>query len=140
MSSTVCSAGTVALSDRLTRPGPPACLETPQQVFGCPVCQGFPTCLRAGLPVLVGGEDAHRLNATAPDQQVVGGLGGPGRGRVSGHPKDVHLAGADLHDEEDVDPAQRDGVDGEEVGGQQGTVALSVRVTRSDPLARPEAT
>jgi hypothetical protein len=58
--------GTVALSDRLTRPGPLACLEAPQQVFGCPVCHGFPTCLRAGLPVLVGGEDAHRLNATAP--------------------------------------------------------------------------
>jgi hypothetical protein len=58
--------GTVALSDRLTRPGPPACLEAPQQVFRCPVCHGFPTCLRAGLPVLVGGEDALRLNATAP--------------------------------------------------------------------------
>jgi hypothetical protein len=35
-------AGTVALSDRLTRPGLPACLEAPQQVFRCPVCHGFP--------------------------------------------------------------------------------------------------
>jgi hypothetical protein len=38
---------------------------------------------------------------------------------VSGHPKDVHRAGADLHEEQDVDPAQGDGVEGEEVGGQQ---------------------
>jgi hypothetical protein len=60
--------GTVALSDRLTRTGPPACLEAPQQAFRCPVCHGFPTCLRAGLPVLVGGLDALRLNATAPSQ------------------------------------------------------------------------
>jgi hypothetical protein len=60
------STGTVALSDRLTRTGPPACLEAPQQAFRCPVCHGFPTCLRAGLPVLVGGLDALRLNATAP--------------------------------------------------------------------------
>jgi hypothetical protein len=56
----------VALSDRLTRTGPPACLEAPQQAFRCPVCHGFPTCLRARLPVLVGGLDALRLNATAP--------------------------------------------------------------------------
>jgi hypothetical protein len=38
---------------------------------------------------------------------------------TSSGPKDVHLAGADLHDEQGVDPAQRDGVEGEEVGGQQ---------------------
>jgi hypothetical protein len=30
---------------------------------------------------------------------------------VNGHPKDVYLAGADLDDEEDVEPAQRDGVE-----------------------------
>jgi hypothetical protein len=34
--------------------------------FRCPVYHGFPTCLRAWLPVLVGGEDALRLNATVP--------------------------------------------------------------------------
>ena len=52
-------------------------------------------------------------------QQVAGGLGGPGRGRVSGHPEDVDPAGAHFHDEQDVEPAQGDGVEGEEVGGQQ---------------------
>jgi hypothetical protein len=51
---------------------------------------------------------------TEVHQQSAGGLGGPGRGRVSGGPKDVHRAGADLHDEQDVDSAQRDGVEGEE--------------------------
>ena len=38
---------------------------------------------------------------------------------MTGHPEDVHPAGADLHHEQDVEPAQRDGVEGEEVGGQQ---------------------
>ena len=52
-------------------------------------------------------------------QQVAGGLGGPGRVRVSGHAEEVHPAGADLHDEQNVKAAQRDGVQGEEVGGQQ---------------------
>jgi hypothetical protein len=56
---------------------------------------------------------------TQVHQQIAGGLSGPVRGRVSGHPKDVHFAGPDLHDKQDVDPAQRDRVEGEEVGGQQ---------------------
>jgi hypothetical protein len=45
-------------------------------------------------------------------------LGGPGRGRVSGHPENVHCAGADFHDEQNVESVQRDGVEGEEVGGK----------------------
>jgi hypothetical protein len=56
---------------------------------------------------------------TEVDQQSAGGLGGLGRGRVSGGPQDVHRAGPDLHDEQDIDSAQRDGVEGEQVGGQQ---------------------
>jgi hypothetical protein len=44
-------------------------------------------------------------------------LGGPGRGRVSGHPENVHCAGADFHDEQNLESVQRDGVEGEEVGG-----------------------
>jgi hypothetical protein len=56
---------------------------------------------------------------TEVHQKVAGGLGGPGRARVSGHPEDVHLAGADLHDEQNVKAAQGDGVGGEEVSDQQ---------------------
>jgi hypothetical protein len=53
-------------------------------------------------------------------QQIAGGLGGPGRDRVSGHPEDVHRAGADFHDEQDIDSAQRDRVEGgEQVGAHR---------------------
>jgi hypothetical protein len=38
---------------------------------------------------------------------------------VGGHPKNVHRAGADLHDEQDVQATQGDGVEGEEIDGQQ---------------------
>ena len=52
-------------------------------------------------------------------QQVAGDLGSPGRGRVRGHPEDVHSAGAHLHHEQNIEPAQGEGVEGAEVGGQQ---------------------
>jgi len=45
-------------------------------------------------------------------------LGNPGFGRVGGHAEDVDAPGLDLHDEQDVQPAQADGVEVEEVGGQ----------------------
>jgi hypothetical protein len=51
--------------------------------------------------------------------QVAGLLGGPRRGRVRGDAEDMHPAAGDLHDEQDIQPAQRDGVEVEEVGGQQ---------------------
>ena len=44
-------------------------------------------------------------------QQVSGGLGG--------HAEDVDPAGVHLQNKEDVESAQRDGVEGEEVGDQQ---------------------
>jgi hypothetical protein len=37
---------------------------------------------------------------------------------MGGHPDDVDLPGGDLHEEEYVDPFEQDGVDGEEVAGQ----------------------
>jgi hypothetical protein len=52
-------------------------------------------------------------------QEVTGGLGGPGCGGVGGHPEEMDPAGAHFHDEQDVESAQPDGVEGEEVGGQQ---------------------
>jgi hypothetical protein len=51
--------------------------------------------------------------------QVACLLGRPGSGRVAGCAEDVDAATADLHDEQDVEPAQGDGVEVEEVGGQQ---------------------
>jgi hypothetical protein len=55
---------------------------------------------------------------TQVHQEVAGSLGGPGRGRVSGHPENVHRAGADFHDEQNLESVQRDGVEGEKIGGQ----------------------
>jgi hypothetical protein len=52
-------------------------------------------------------------------QQVTGGLRGPGGGRMGGHTQDVDPSGMDLHHEQDVEPAQADGVEVEEIGGQQ---------------------
>jgi hypothetical protein len=38
---------------------------------------------------------------------------------MSGHAENVDPASADFHDKEDVESAQRDGVEGKEIGGQQ---------------------
>ena len=56
---------------------------------------------------------------TEVGQQVAGGLSGPGRCGVSGYPEEVHPAGADFHDEQNVKAAQGEGVEGDEVSGQQ---------------------
>ncbi|MEA2259786.1 MAG: hypothetical protein QOJ51_2611 [Acidobacteriaceae bacterium] len=56
---------------------------------------------------------------TQAHQQVTGDLGGSGGGRVGGYAEDMDSAGVHFHDEKDVESAQRDGVEGEEVGGQQ---------------------
>ena len=48
-------------------------------------------------------------------EQVAGGLGGPGAGRVRGETGEDHLARLDLDEEEDVVAAKAGGVDGEEV-------------------------
>jgi hypothetical protein len=66
---------------------------------------------------------------TEVGQQVAGGLSGPGR-CVSGYPEEVHPAGADLHDEQNVKAAQGEGVEGEEVRGQQ---AGGLRVQEGPP-------
>jgi hypothetical protein len=72
------------------------------------------------LAVPVADQKAEGVDLVAQvHQQVAGGLGGPGCGWVSGHSEDVHPAGAHLHHEQDVEPAQGDGVEGKEVGGQQ---------------------
>jgi hypothetical protein len=54
-------------------------------------------------------------------QEVTGLLGGPGPGRMTGRPQDVHIAVASFEGEEHVDPFEGDGaVDVEEVHGQHG--------------------
>jgi len=52
-------------------------------------------------------------------QQVAGSLSVPRRRRVRGHAEQVDPPGVDFHHEQNVKAAQRDGVEGEEVGGQQ---------------------
>jgi hypothetical protein len=72
------------------------------------------------LGVPVADQEAERADLlTQVHQQVTGDLGGPGGGRVGGHTEDMDPAGAHFHNKKDVKSAQRDGVEGEEVGGQQ---------------------
>ena len=49
-------------------------------------------------------------------QEVPGGLDGPTSGGVGRDPSEMHPTGADFDDEQDVEPAQEDGVDTGEVG------------------------
>jgi hypothetical protein len=51
-------------------------------------------------------------------RQVAGLLDGPGAGRVGGDAEDVHGPGLDLHHEQDVQAPEDDGVDVQEVAGQ----------------------
>ena len=53
-------------------------------------------------------------------QQVAGLLGQPGAGRVGGDTQDVYPAAGVLDDEERVGPVQGDGVEVEQVAGQDG--------------------
>jgi hypothetical protein len=72
------------------------------------------------LGVPVADQEAERADPlTQIHHQITGGLGSPDRGRMSGHPEQVHPAGADLHHKQDVESAQRDGIESEEIGGQQ---------------------
>jgi hypothetical protein len=72
------------------------------------------------LAVPVTDQEAKRADPLAEvHQQSTGGLGGPGCGRMRSHPEQMYLAGAHFYDKKDLEPAQRDGVQGEEVGGQQ---------------------
>jgi hypothetical protein len=50
--------------------------------------------------------------------EVAGLLGQPGSGGVGGDAEDVHTAGGVFDDEEDVQPAQADGVHVEQVAGE----------------------
>jgi hypothetical protein len=72
------------------------------------------------LGVAVADQEAERADPLAQiHQQVTGDLGSPGRSRMSSDTQEVHRAGAYFHHEQDLESAQRDGVQGKEVGGQQ---------------------
>ena len=72
------------------------------------------------LGVPVADQEAKRVDLVIEiHQQGAGGLGGPGRGRMGGHPEEMNLPGAHLDDEQDGETAQSDGVEGEKVGGHK---------------------
>ena len=54
------------------------------------------------------------------EQQVPRRLGGPDAAGVVRDPCEVHGPGSDVDEEQQVEPAQRDGVDGGEVAGDGG--------------------
>jgi hypothetical protein len=65
------------------------------------------------LGVSVAKEEAKRSDSLAQvHQEVAGGLDGPGCGRVDGHTENVHPTGTYFHDEQDIEPAQGDSVEG----------------------------
>jgi hypothetical protein len=86
--------------------------------------------------VAVADEVSELVGAVADlPQQVSGLLGGPGGGGVGGDAEDVDSAGADLHDEQRVEPLQRDRVQVEEVCGQK---SAGLEFEEGTPLtARP---
>jgi hypothetical protein len=63
-------------------------------------------------------EPGARLAVLQLPGQVASLLGHPLAGRVEGAAGEVDAAAGELDEEEDVEPGQPDGVDGEEVGGQ----------------------
>jgi len=71
------------------------------------------------LRVPVAHQELHRLSGFVQDHdQVAGLLGHPVTGGVAGDAEQVDPAAADIDGEEHVDPAQENGVDGEEVAGE----------------------
>jgi hypothetical protein len=85
-------------------------------------CAGEDGVERGGeFGVAVADEESEgRAGVIQVHGQVAGQLGQPGCGRVRGDSEDVDLAGGVFDDEERVEPGQSDGVDVEEVGGQDG--------------------
>ena len=103
--------------------------------LGVPVRRGKPRRAASDLDVLGGEHGVEALGelpAAVSDQmgegvgalahvgqQIAGGLRRPGTVRIRSNPEDVHVPGAHLHDEQNVDPSKIDRVDVEEVCGQQ---------------------
>ena len=72
------------------------------------------------LAVPVADQEATRADPLAQvHHQVTSGLGSSGRSQMSGHTENRDSAGPRFHHTQDVESAQPDGVQGDEVGGQQ---------------------
>jgi hypothetical protein len=69
------------------------------------------------LRVTITDEDADVVEDAA-DREVAGLLGDPRAGRVRGDSRQVHAAGAVVDEEQDVESAEQDRVDAEEVAGK----------------------
>ena len=74
-----------------------------------------------------------KTHVFAKPQQVPRRVGGPGARGVFGDPAEVHASAADLDEEQQVEPAQQDGIDGCEVAshGCLGPEELGPRHLRS---------
>jgi hypothetical protein len=72
----------------------------------------------AELRVTMANKETHPASSFLEDkQQVAGLLGDPGAVGVGGHAGQVDSAGVQLDEEQHVQPPYPDGVDGEEVAG-----------------------
>src|SRR6266568_1448691 len=73
----------------------------------------------AELRVTIADQEAHAASLVLQAQQQVACLlGDPGGVGIGGHPGQVNPASAEFDEEQDVEPSQPDGVDGEEVAGE----------------------
>jgi hypothetical protein len=62
----ICTVTTIALSDRPTRPGPPACPGVMQQTSGCPVYYGSLRCVKHPFSHFGAWRGRLRRNASVP--------------------------------------------------------------------------
>lgn len=97
----------------------------------------------AELGVVVAQQEAHRTLAVLQTPgQIPCLLGDPGAAEVLRHASKMDPTGRDLDEEEDVDPSQGDGVDGEEVAGDHALRLVADELTPREPTTlsgRPEA-
>jgi hypothetical protein len=81
-------------------------------------------------PVAVVDEELHRAGLFGElHREVAGLLGLPVGDQLGGHTGDPHEAGVVVDEHEDIEPAEKDGVDVEEVAGDQ-TLRLRSRELR----------
>ena len=115
-----------AFGDRVGPRCPHRCLDDPD------VDGGEDGVERGGeLGVAVADEEPEAAAGVVEvHEQVAGLLGEPGAGGVGGDAEDVHAAGGVLDDEERVEPVQGDGVEVEQVAGED-RVSLGAQELRS---------
>ena len=89
-----------------------------------------------GAGVLTGAVADHEPDRLVPaHEEVAGGLGGPGSGGVGGDAGDVDSSGVCFDEEQDMESAQGDAVDTEEVGSDQSVGLAGDELTPRWPCA-----